>query len=70
MNRTKENLLGQADALRDLVRRSRRLSGTLTQESDQRRLTRYAEELEENAKRLEKEAASAKTMVIKPLISN
>ena len=70
MNKTKENLLGQADALRDLVRRSRRLSGTLTQESDQRRLTRYAEELEENAKRLEKEAASAKTMVIKPLISN
>jgi molecular chaperone GrpE (heat shock protein) len=68
MIKTKESLLGQADALHDLARRCRRLSGMLTLESDQRRLTRSAEEFEENAKRLEREAAGAKTNVIKPVI--
>jgi hypothetical protein len=63
---TKDGLLRQSDSLRDLARRARRLSTTLTVESDQRRLVRYAEELEESANRLEKDAVTAKTMVLRP----
>jgi hypothetical protein len=59
---SKEALLKQVDALLDLARRSRRLSPTLSHESDQERLDRHAEELEESASRIEGEAASAKTM--------
>jgi hypothetical protein len=66
MTETKESLLKQVDSLRDLARRARRVSGNLSLESDQRRLTRYAEELDENATRLEKEAVDARTMVIRP----
>lgn len=66
VTQSKENLLGQADALRDIARRARRLSKTLGLESDQRRLARYVEELEETATRLETEAVDAKTMVIRP----
>lgn len=62
---TKDGLLRQSDSLRDLARRARRLSTTLDMESDQRRLVRYAEELEETASRLEKEAVTAKTMVFR-----
>ena len=58
---SKEAILQQADGLRDLARRARRLAPTMTMESDQRRLSRYVEELEENAIRLEKAAADAKT---------
>lgn len=58
---SKENFLQQADSLRDLARRARRLAPTMTMESDQRRLGRYVEELEENAVRLEKAAIDAKT---------
>ena len=62
---SKEGLLKQVDGLRDLARRSRRLGETLTQESDQRRLQRHADELDESASRLETDAAGAKTMVQK-----
>jgi len=57
---TKESFLKQADGLRDLARRARRLSETMKLESDQRRLLRYCEELHESASRLEQAAAEAK----------
>jgi hypothetical protein len=57
---TKDNLLKQADGLRDLARRARRLVGSLTTESDQRRLQRHVDELEDSASRLEQRAAEAK----------
>ena len=63
---TKESLLKQADALRDIARRSRRLSATLEQESDRRRLMAHVGEIEESAARLEKQAVEAKTFVIAP----
>lgn len=63
---TKEDLLGQADAARDIGRRARRLAKTLLLESDQRRLSDNADEMDALAGRLEAEAASAKTMVIRP----
>jgi len=58
---SKEALLKQADGLRDLARRVRRLIETMTEESDRRRLARYCEELDESAARLEKAAVEAKT---------
>jgi hypothetical protein len=58
---SKENLLKQADGLRELARRSRRLAETMTSEVDQRRLARVTEELRESATRLEQEAVAAKT---------
>ena len=58
---SKEAILKQADGLRDLARRARRLTGTVTDEGDRRRLTRYSEELDESAARLEKAAVDAKT---------
>ena len=57
---TKDNLLKQADGLRDLARRGRRLVPSLTSESDQRRLERHIDELEDSASRLEQQAAGAK----------
>jgi hypothetical protein len=67
MAQSKESLLAQVYSLRGLSRRACRLSQTLSQVHDQQRLVRYAEELEEEASRLEKEAVSAKTS--KPLPS-
>lgn len=58
---TKDSILRQVDGLRDLARRARRLSSTMTSESDERRLVRYVEELEESATRLEQAAVGAKT---------
>jgi len=66
MVESKESLLKQVDSLRDLSRRARRLAPTLSQDHDQRRLVRYAEDLEENASRLEKDAVDAKAMALKP----
>jgi hypothetical protein len=57
---SKDSILKQADGLRDLARRARRLAEQMTMESDQRRLGRYVEELEESASRLEKSAVEAK----------
>lgn len=58
---SKEAILKQADDMRDLARRARRLTGTVTDDGDRRRLARYVEELEESASRLERAAVDAKT---------
>jgi hypothetical protein len=58
---TKDILLRQVDALRDLSRRARRLVDGMTAEEDRRRLGRYVQELDERASHLEREAADAKT---------
>lgn len=58
---SKEAILKQADDMRDLARRARRLTGTVTDDGDRRRLVRYVEELEESASRLERAAVDAKT---------
>jgi hypothetical protein len=58
---TKETILKQADAMRDLARRARRLTETVSDEGDRRRLSRYGEELDESAARLERAAVAAKT---------
>jgi hypothetical protein len=57
---SKDALLQQVDVLRDLARRAKRLAGVLTLESDRRRLGRHAQEIDETASRLEREAAGAK----------
>jgi hypothetical protein len=58
---SKEAILKQADAMRDLARRARRVIDMTTDEGDRRRLGRYSEELDESALRLEKAAVTAKT---------
>ena len=58
---SKDAILKQADGLRDLARRARRLADTMTNEADQRRLAHYVEELEESATRLERAAVAAKS---------
>lgn len=58
---SKEAILKQADGLRDLARRARRLTETMSDEGDRRRLTRYGEELDESAARLERSAVAART---------
>jgi hypothetical protein len=58
---TKDMLLRQVDGLRDLARRARKLIETMLAEEDQRRLGRYAEELDERASALERQAVDAKT---------
>ncbi|WP_421994501.1 hypothetical protein [Reyranella sp.] len=58
---SKESILKQADDMRDLARRARRLTETVTDDGDRRRLARYVEELGESASRLERMAAEAKT---------
>ena len=63
---SKENLLQQADGLRDIARRSRRLADMLIHEADRRRLQRHATELDESASGLEKQAIEAKTGVFAP----
>ncbi len=61
---TKEGLLKQVDALRDVARRSRRLSESMELESDRRRLLAHVDGIEECATRIEKQAIEAKTFVI------
>ena len=58
---SKETILKQADGMRDLARRARRLTETMTDEGDRRLLTRYGDELDESASRLERAAVEAKT---------
>lgn len=62
---SKDTLLRQADGLRDLARRARKLAETALGEPEGRRLTRYVQELTEDATRLEKQAIDAKTIVFK-----
>ena len=52
---SKDSILKEADSLRDLARRARRLAESVN-EGDRRRLNRYVEELDESATRLEKVA--------------
>jgi hypothetical protein len=61
MVQSEGKLLKQVDSLRDLARRTRRLSEEVDQGLDQEMLLRYAKELEDSAERLEKEAVAAKT---------
>lgn len=58
---SKDTILQQADGLRDIARRCRKLAETIGNEADQRRLERYVEELGDSARRLEKAAIDAKT---------
>jgi hypothetical protein len=55
--------LEQAAAKRDLARRARRLARELTLDADRARLLQYAEELEEQAKRLEAEGGAPQRQV-------
>ena len=55
--------LEQAAATRDLARRARRLAQGLTPDADRARLLQYAEELDEQANRLEAEAGGAHAQV-------
>lgn len=61
---TKEGLLRQVDALRDISRRTRRLAETMELDSDRRRLMAHVEQLEQSAKRIEQQAVDAKTFAI------
>jgi hypothetical protein len=61
---TKEGLLRQVDALRDIVRRSRRVAETMELESDRRILMAHVEQIEQCATRIEKQAIDAKTFAI------
>jgi hypothetical protein len=63
MDVTKDTLLRKADALLAEARRTRKLAGTQTMDSDRDRLMRDAEDLEGRAARLERDAASAKNGV-------
>jgi hypothetical protein len=57
---TKEVLLRQADTLRDLARRTRRLSETMELESDRRLLTGQGQSFDAQAARIERHAAAVK----------
>ena len=61
---TKEKLLIQVDALRDVARRGRRVTETLELESDRRRIKAHCDGIEELAVRIEKQAGDAKTFLI------
>ena len=51
-------LIGQAASCRDLARRAKRLAGTFVDGIERERLLGYAEELEQQAADLEKQAAA------------
>lgn len=56
----------QLQAHRDLARRARRLADTLPDPAEKARLQRYAEELDAQADRLEREAFERRRPVIAP----
>ena len=60
---SKETLLRQVDGRRDIARRARRLA-EIMDGREQTRLIQCADDFEESAKRIEGEAASAKTSVM------
>jgi hypothetical protein len=55
-----DSRLSEADDLRDLSRRSRRLAETIPSDSDRRQLTAYADAMDETARRIEKDASNAR----------
>ena len=59
--RTKESILQEADSMRALARKARRLAATVTDAADQTSLSQHIKELEANAARLEKAAVDAKS---------
>lgn len=59
-------LADRAGDTRDMARRAFRLANTLLDPADRARLLRYAEELEEEADRLEQQAKSKTPVVIVP----
>ena len=59
--RSKDSILQEADSLRALARRARRMASTVTDDADQRSLDQYIKELEGSAARLEKAAIDAKS---------
>lgn len=59
--RSKESILQEADSLRALARKARRLAATVTDAADQETISRDIKELEANAARLEKVAIDAKS---------
>ena len=59
--RSKDSILQEADSLRALARKARRLAATVTDAADQDALSRHIKELEANAARLEKAAIDAKS---------
>ena len=65
---SKDSLLRKADALLGEARRARKLSADLSAEDERLKLIRHAEDLEGQAARLEKDAASAKNgvFVVRP----
>ena len=65
---SKETLLRQVDGLRDIARRARRLA-EIADEPEQTRLIQCADDFEESAKRIEGDAASAKTSVMPQSVS-
>ena len=59
--RSKESILQEADSLRALARKARRLAATVTDAADQGSFIRHIKELEESAAKLERVAADAKS---------
>ena len=57
------NLMGQAEATRDLARRARRLAASMVDDSDKSRLLRHAEDLERQAARMERDAVPANRVI-------
>ena len=59
--RSKDSILQEADSLRALARKARKLAKSVTDATDQEALERHIKELEANAIRLEKAAVDAKS---------
>ena len=59
--RSKDSILQEADSMRALARRTRRLVSEVTNEADLDSLKRHIKELEDGAARLEKAAIDAKS---------
>jgi hypothetical protein len=59
---SKEKLLQEADALRDLARHTRRVIELAASDSQKKALRRHADDYDKQASLLECEAAHAKTM--------
>ena len=57
---------GQAQKIRDLARRARRLADLQSEPLEKQRLQRYAEELDDQADQLEREAVEFRPLVIAP----
>jgi hypothetical protein len=55
------------EEVRDLARRARRLASVTNNADDRPRLLKYAEQLEAEADRLDRQASSPSPMVIAPL---